>query len=93
MFLKDLIMMVGGVGAYNDVELVYLSGNNISCQKPNDFPYTYASIGTFLQNQALVCGGRTSNDYSNSCYVYDRSTNGWKHVFNMTSKRAFATGM
>jgi hypothetical protein len=61
-------MMVGGNGANYDVELVDLSGNNISCQKPNDFPFAYGSIGTFLQNQALVCGGYYP-DHSNSCYV------------------------
>jgi hypothetical protein len=92
MFHKDIIMMVGGFTAENDVELVDISGNNISCQKPNDFPFALGSIGTFLQNQALVCGGYNP-DYSNSCYVYDRSTNGWKHVINMTSKRHYATGM
>ena len=61
-------MVVGGRNDYGDVELIDLTGQGRSCQKPENYPgASYGSVGTFYRGSAIVCGG---NPYTSTCYLY-----------------------
>ena len=69
-------MVVGGypytVGKKS--EIYDLSGNNLTCPSVPDFPTAeYGSVGIFINNKALVCGGfafSVSTFYS-ECFSYN----------------------
>ena len=61
----DKLMVVGGLLADFDVEVVDLSGNFQTCVKPADYPDRYYLVGTYFQNKPTVCGGGPV------CYQYD----------------------
>ena len=51
---NNVLMIVGGTPtwAYNDVELIDLSGQNRQCQKPSNFPGArYGSVGAFIRDK------------------------------------------
>ncbi len=79
-------MVIGGYNsdhtAIGKVEIIDLSGKNLSCPTIPDFPIDYASVGTFISNKALVCGGRSDGNSTayDSCYSY---TPGVKHILNL----------
>ena len=62
-------MIVGGNGAVNDVEIIDLKDQNSACSKPKDCPLEQGSIGTFMDNAALVC----EDDDSGQCFFYDNN--------------------
>ena len=68
-------MVVGGFppSANAKSELYDLSGQNLTCPSVADFPYYTGSVGTFINNKAMVCGGyQNDTGYwpSNLCYSY-----------------------
>ena len=71
-------MVVGGSpsDASYDVELIDLTGQERSCTKPNNFPVLYASVGTYLDNGAIVCGGNEIPLCSN----YSQANPNWSKV-------------
>ena len=66
-------MLTGGIGAYNDVELIDLSGQSLTCPEIPDTPHDLdeSSVGTFIGDRALVCGGWAGGLGTNACYSYD----------------------
>ena len=64
-----MLMVVGGYpsSAYQDVELIDLSGQDRTCTKPPDFLGSeYGSKGTYIGNGVIVCGGNLNS----RCYYY-----------------------
>ena len=51
----DKLFVVGGYisQAEKDVEVVDLSGQNLTCKKPKDFPVDGYSFGTFIDGHAI----------------------------------------
>ena len=68
------VMAVGGLGAQNKVEVIDLSGNGKPCRSFPYFPIQDGSVGTFINDKVLVCGGAFSGSrswgYYSSCYSY-----------------------
>ena len=61
-------MVVGGFPiAYGKSEIYDLSGQNLTCPSISDYPVDYASVGTFIGNKSVVCGGA----YTSDCYSYN----------------------
>ena len=70
-------MVVSGnpSSAWNDVEVIDLSGQMRTCNKLADFPAERGFTGTFFDGSPIVCGGSDGQenvDCSNLCYRYDR---------------------
>ncbi len=70
------LMVVGGDPPVANAksELYDLSGQNLTCPTIRDFPYYYGSVGTFINDKAMVCGGyQNDSGYweSNFCYSYN----------------------
>ena len=61
-------MVVGGRPDYGKSELIDISGKNLSCPSVADFSIEEASIGVFIGNKSLVCGG---SGFSTDCYSYN----------------------
>ena len=60
------VMVIGGDGAESDVEVIPLNGDGF-CSKPKDCPLRYVSVGTFIDDHAIVC-----QDYKRpECFIYD----------------------
>ena len=55
-------------------ELIDLSGQSLDCPEIAAFPVDYGSVGTFIDNKALVCGGISAVEKSD-CYSYDMQVN------------------
>ena len=67
-------MVVGGGGeAYKQSEIYDLSGENQDCPSISDFSIPYGSVGTFINNKTLVCGGidPSPGQYFSDCYSYN----------------------
>ncbi len=71
-------MVVGGYAddhkPFNKVEIIDLSNQNLTCSPVPDFPYAeYGSVGTYINNRALVCGGFNIDEdiYYSDCYSYE----------------------
>ena len=81
-------MVVGGSGAYSKVELLDVSGKNLTCPPIADFPVELGSFGTFINNSILVCGGftRSSMYYSEKCYTYNKEVSGLDIIYISLSK-------
>lgn len=73
--LYTKLMVVGGFEyAAGKVELVDLSGQKLKCPNITDFPISYGSVGTFINDKALVCGGFSGEStYHNECYSYNKN--------------------
>ena len=70
-FASDLyfaLMVVGGIPAKKDVEVVDLSGQGRNCFKPKDYPFNDGSIGEYINGFAITCGGFPITD---KCYKYE----------------------
>ena len=82
-------MVVGGMHAFNDVELIDLSGQGRTCRKPDDFPEAaWGSVGEYFQDRPLVCGG-FKGDLLSECYYYN-SNGTWTQGPSMEEPRAYA---
>ena len=69
-------MVVGGVpnSVNRSVELFDLSGSDLSCPKVAQIPnLSSGSVGAFLDDVALVCGGENeaTGNPSAQCYTYN----------------------
>lgn len=67
------LMIVGGYPsqAYQHCEFVDLSGQTTNCPSVPDIPLTSGSTGTFINGQALACGGEDASRVTTSCWTYD----------------------
>ena len=65
-------MVVGGIpsSSNNDVEVINLSGDGRTCDKPANNPVKKQAVGTFFDGYPLVCGGVKSKS-SDKCYKYN----------------------
>ena len=62
-------MVVGGRYTANGRSEIYdLSGQNLTCPAISDNPIDDGSVGIFINNKALVCGGDPS---TSDCFSYD----------------------
>ena len=66
-------MVVGGYSTYDTAEIYDLSGQNLNCPTIADPLVDYGSVGTFINNKALVCGG--GSPYTSVCYSYNMQVN------------------
>ena len=91
-------MVVGGIAPFssadNDVELIDLTGQGRTCQKPNDFPGAEEGAeGAYFDERVLVCGGHsyvnTSSVYYSECYYYN-ANGSWTQGPSMTEARGYA---
>lgn len=67
------MMVVGGNGANYDVEVIDLSGQLRTCDKPPKTPSDVAlgSTGAFYDGSVIICGGYYAGINSDKCYRYD----------------------
>ena len=73
-----------------------LSEQNQNCFRPSDYPYNAAlgSVGVYMDNRALVCGGAVlPSTTTNQCFYYSAGTDVWTEAFNMTTVRELAAGV
>ena len=93
----DKLMIVGGetVDAYNDVEVLDLSGRNGNCTKPSDYPVAKGSCGVLFNGAPTVCGGyyeATSGpntwNYTTKCFAYDHAADSWNFFADMMYPRS-----
>ena len=92
-FIVDLtvLMIVGGYGANRDVEFIDLSEEMRACAKPSDFPGgSHGSVGIFIDNEAIVCGGDNPNK---DCYTYNPGDGTWTLSYQMGTDRMRAEGI
>ena len=68
-------MIVGGSpeSVEYQVELLDLSNSTSGCPSVPDCPLNgRGSVGTFIGDMALVCGGRSNQEYFAACYMFDQ---------------------
>ena len=79
------LMVVGGPSQIYD-----LSGQNLNCPLINDSFAEYGSVGTFINNKAMVCGGyKYQGQYFSDCYSYDMQVFNDKYKDNTVNKMKF----
>ena len=71
------LMVVGGYpsASYGKAEIIDLSGQGLTCPTITDFPIDYGSVGTFINNKTLVCGGTQGSAQLPDCYSYNMQVN------------------
>ena len=56
------------------MEILDISGNGLYCLNPVDYPVELGSVGTFIGDRPLVCGGYIADGffpyYIDECYTY-----------------------
>ncbi len=65
-------MVVGGYPSEADgkkSEIYDLSGQNLNSPSIVDYPVELGSVGTYINNKSLVCGG--GHPDTSNCYSYD----------------------
>lgn len=67
----DKLMVIGGYSAESKSEIIDLSGQNLNCPSVPDFSSQFGSVGTFLNDQAWVCGGYDGNNQTSDCFTYN----------------------
>ena len=85
-----VLLVVGGypTSAYNDVEILDISGQGRSCRKADDYPgTTYGSSGAFFEDKAIICGG---TGYTDECYNFDPTTGSWIRSYTLLQERRYA---
>ena len=70
-------MAIGGFWSTGTAEIVDLSGQNMTCPNVSHYLYDFGSVGTFLINKPIVCGGEINgvNSKTKHCYSYDIEVN------------------
>ncbi len=65
-------MLVGGIpdSAHYRVEMVDLSGQNLRCPPIPQYPNNRLSTGTFIDDEARVCGGVSDTERFDTCFGY-----------------------
>ena len=63
-----------------------------TCTKLKKFPAkNYGAVGASLNGTPIVCGGRYSSTYYQTCYKFTIS--GWQEFASMEENRVFAAGV
>ena len=75
-------------------EIVHMTGATVcNLRKVTDFPIK-DGIGTYINGQAIVCGGGRGQIYYDECSKYDPSKNVWNKVANtMNEARKYPGGI
>ena len=66
------MMAIGGLDSKYTAEIVDLSGHQLSCPYIPDSPIDDSSVGTFINERAVVCGGYNQGDPTKVCLSYDQ---------------------
>ena len=89
--------MVGGFFDNEfDVEIVDLSNQNRTCPKPSNYPVEMGSVGTFINNEILICGGGKycgESTVTFDCYTYDVDNDSWNATIPMFERRSCAASL
>ena len=91
-------MVIGGEpeSAYNDVELIDISGKDRNCKQPQTkYPGAkMGSTGAFLNDEAHVCGGGEFLTAATSdCYRYNSNDASWSKTASLNNRRAYAASI
>jgi hypothetical protein len=83
----------GDLNPHSDAQIVDLSSQTRSCNNFPDYPIAMVSTtGAIVSGQPIICGGLdTGYDYHSECYKY--TTNSWKFLTDMATKRAFSASV
>ena len=78
-------MVIGGIGAVYDVEILDLNEQkNVTLKKPADLPHSlYGMVAGVVGGQIMVCTGYDVSD----CYVYDFALNQWNETVSLYAER------
>lgn len=66
--LYNKLMVVGGIGADHEVEIIDLRGENKRCRSAAPSPTSHGSTGVYFDGYPTICGGQDSN----ACFQYNR---------------------
>ena len=75
------LMVVGGNPDSGKAEIYDLSEENRLCPLVSDFPIDSGSVGTFIGQKTLVCGGKSNQDsdaFYSQCFTYNKQV-GFHH--------------
>ena len=90
-------MIVGGNNYedYNDTQIVDLSSQTRSCKNLAEYPIeNHGATGAVVSGQPIVCGGQSGPATTLSqCYRYNKATNSWSFLTNMTTTRRYSTSV
>lgn len=82
-------MVLGGVNGGYDVELIDLTGQGRTCQKPDNYPaLPLGSAGAYFEEKVFVCGGFLATSV---CYSYNQHGRSWTLAPSMTEGRQYFT--
>jgi len=90
------LMAVGGYTAnsHNKVEVLDITEGGTSCPAIANIPSaSYGSVGIFINNQSMVCGGWNGEDYVADCVTYDAAENTWQSAGAMREARYAAAAV
>ena len=93
--LGKKLLVVGGRGAFNKVELVDLFAADKTCPPLPDYPgAAVGSVGTYIDGMALVCGGITKDRTAaiEKCHFYNQSSKSWELKVSMGAARSVPAG-
>ena len=65
------LMVVAGHPTDAKAEIVDLSGDDATCPDVADYPYAYGTLGTYIGDRAMVCGGWDVFRQMDECYTYN----------------------
>ena len=88
-------MFVGGEGdttGLKDTQLVDLSSTK-TCGNLADYPLgIHDATGALVSGKPVICGGESGNHshnfYHKECYLYNKSSNTWNFLTNMTKEKS-----
>ena len=85
---------ISGLNIYDCQAVDLLSKSRQTCSNLKHYPHAcVGAAGAVLNGVPLICGGKlkaaTKKVTYSECYKYERHTNNWEFLTNMTSKRAW----
>ena len=86
------LMVVGGIPAAYDVEVIDLTGQKRTCSKLPNANLDVGSVGSFFNGRPTICGGSTAVKFVSSCYTFDLATRSWQIGPSMNFLRTGAAG-
>ena len=88
-------MVIGGFRTTYEVDVVDLSGQNLTCSKPANYPIASGSVAAFVNGSVIVCGGcyNDTSDRTKDCYAYNNLEDNWALAYSMLEPRYFASGV
>lgn len=65
------LMVMGGLSASYDTEVINLSDDGKTCDKPFNSPVKESGVGIYFDGFPLICGGIVGSALSSACYRYN----------------------